>query len=603
MNLNKLVERSVPDNLRFNEDAFRRRSLFISSSVVSTIFLVAFGAFYYYLRFSVPAYVCFVLAVVAFVTLVIYIISRGSEIIIYLFGGLALLGMWALAETTGGLVSPSVPWLFISPFTGFLFVNRRYGIFLSLLMVLSLIIFYIIRKFDLAFLPYYNVTDNILLYSFVYLGLFLFLLLIIFFIYDKGIMDVYDNLKKANTQIGEKMLEIEETNAELSIQKVKAESSSQAKTQFLSAMSHEIRTPLNTVIGMSHILMQENPRPDQVDNLKLLKFSAEGLLALINDILDFNKIDAGKIDIEQVDFDLKDLINSIVSSQNQRAAEKNIELKSLIDNDIPEMVIGDPTRLGQILNNLIGNAVKFTDKGFVNVDVLLEKFIDRSYYIKFTIVDSGIGIPKDMLEQIFERFTQAGTYITRRFGGSGLGLAITKKLLELQNSRIYVDSDEGKGSRFYFTLQFKKSDVVLHFDPKNSSVPKQTFESLNGIKILLVEDNEANQIIALKFLRKWDLEVDVVNNGREACEQIVKANYNLVLMDLQMPVMDGYEAVAYIRKIDNGKYADMPIIALTASALMDVHDRIIITGMNDFITKPFNPNDLYNKVRKWSEKQ
>jgi signal transduction histidine kinase/CheY-like chemotaxis protein len=593
MSLNSILDKLVPAKYKNDEDLYRKSRLFINACILSIFFVFIYGFFYMLIDYPVTSYICFSLAAVVLLTLLFYFAVGGCKFCTHTVGLYALAGLWLIAATTGGIMSPSIPWLLASPIAGFLFVNRRYGIFLTALMLISLFCFSI--PFTIVHYPL-----SALLYGFVFSGFMIFIIIVVFFIYDRVITDILSRLKAANRQINEKIEEIEIKNKELTVQREKAETSSKAKAQFLSAMSHEIRTPMNTVIGMTHLLIQENPRPDQLENLKILKFSGEGLLALINDILDFSKIDAGKIEIEQMDFNLNELISGIVNSQNQRAVEKNIILKSVVDRDIPEMVVGDPMRLAQILNNIIGNAVKFTSKGNVSLDVLLEKVADRSCFVRFTVMDTGIGIPKSEQSNIFDSFTQAGTYITRRFGGTGLGLTITKKLLEMQGSRIHVESEEGKGSKFFFTLEFKKSNIVIYHEP-SMPVARPTFESLEGVSILLVEDNEANTIIASKFLKKWDIKLDTAGNGQIAVKKVSENDYDIVLMDLQMPIMDGYEATNIIRHMEGEKYSELPIIALTASAMLDVHDRIIITGMNDFITKPFIPIDLYNKVKRWAK--
>jgi signal transduction histidine kinase/DNA-binding response OmpR family regulator len=377
--------------------------------------------------------------------------------------------------------------------------------------------------------------------------------------------------------------------------KSEAEEAASAKQSFLSAMSHEIRTPMNAVLGMTHLLLQENPRPEQIENLQTLKFSSENLLVLINDILDLSKIEAGKMIFEETDFDLKELVNNLKNSLNYKAEEKNVKLNVRMDKLLPEMLVGDPVRLAQVLNNLMSNAVKFTEKGSVTIDVMLESDEGETLKINFAIVDTGIGISKDKLEYIFENFTQENTDITRRFGGTGLGLAITKRLLELQNSQIYVESSFGKGSVFYFTLAFKKS-------LKEKIVPAKGITDyanldLSHVRLLLVEDNEINQLVATKFLKQLSIKPDYAINGLVALEKVKTKDYDLILMDLQMPEMGGYEATKAIRDL-GGKYAHIPIIAVTAAVILDTRNRALAAGITDFTAKPINPNELFQKILK-----
>ena len=372
------------------------------------------------------------------------------------------------------------------------------------------------------------------------------------------------------------------------------------KTNFLSTMSHEIRTPMNAVIGLTNLLLQESPRKDQIENLKTLKFSGENLLVLIDDILDYNKIQAGKLNIEQTEFSLNEVIHNINKSLNMRAYDKKISLHIVTESGFPNIIIGDPTRLSQVLLNLIGNAIKFTESGKVTLTITSKQDTDERWAINFAIEDTGIGIHKDKIDTIFDNFTQSDTNTTRKFGGTGLGLAITRQLLELQGSSIQVKSILGKGSIFSFTLQFETSsessitagntpddlDLIEHFEPVN---------------VLLVEDSLVNQMVATKFLTKWGLTVDIAENGAVAIDKVKEKDYAVVLMDLHMPVMDGYTAAKNIRALPNEKYQQLPIIALTASTKASDQSDLNDAGINTYISKPFNPLELNQRIAQFIE--
>ncbi|MEL6537345.1 MAG: response regulator [Bacteroidota bacterium] len=374
--------------------------------------------------------------------------------------------------------------------------------------------------------------------------------------------------------------------------KLKAERASQAKADFLSVMSHEIRTPLNAVIGSTHLLLQETPREDQVENLTTLKYSAENLLVLVNDILDFSKIEAGKVEFVIEDIDVRASLSNIQKALAPLAQDKGLELEVRIENSIPETIKVDGKRLSQVMTNLVSNAIKFTKHGKVVMEVDLLEAREDEVSLEFSVADTGIGIEKSKQANVFNMFTQASSSTTREYGGTGLGLAIIKKLLALQGVEIKLESEPGRGSRFSFVQSFQ-------FDPTSSGqlsdiAPSVNFEPLGPARILLVEDNHVNITMAKKFLKKWGLEVDVAMNGQEALDMVDITPYDVILMDLQMPVMDGYTATQEIRKFAR----ELPIIALTASALADVRDKVFSSGMNDFVTKPFNPNELYRKIRK-----
>jgi len=378
-----------------------------------------------------------------------------------------------------------------------------------------------------------------------------------------------------------------------------AEEATRAKTDFLSTMSHEIRTPMNAVVGMAHLLMEENPREDQLESIKTLKFSADLLLSLINDILDFSKIEAGKIVLESVDFNLKDLLQGIKAAQGIKATEKQVRLKLRWDDDVPEIVVGDAVRLGQIINNLVSNAVKFTEEGQVKVEVELIEEKEDVITIGFSVQDTGIGIAAEQLEVIFEEFSQASSSTTRQYGGTGLGLAITKKLLELQGSEIKVTSELGKGANFSFELEFLKSSKKQVKERVTPNLPNESYwGSLNGLRVLLVEDNPVNQYVAVRFMKKWEVKLDIAHHGGEALGKVQQQPYDVILMDLQMPVIDGYQATKDIRAWEKAeKLSPVPIIALTASASRTTKEKVNAMGMNDFLAKPFDPKELFARLQ------
>jgi signal transduction histidine kinase/CheY-like chemotaxis protein/streptogramin lyase len=370
-----------------------------------------------------------------------------------------------------------------------------------------------------------------------------------------------------------------------------AEKANQTKMQFLSNMSHEIRTPMNAIIGITDMMFDDIEEPVQKENLSLIKRSADNLLVIINDILDISKIESGKVEIEYIDFNLIELIEQLIGTFKFKAAKKGIKFHHSFQRNTPEYLHGDPVRLNQILVNLIGNAIKFTEKGEVKLEILIIEIVKNQVRLKFKVIDTGIGIAAESQSKIFESFAQEGRTITRRFGGTGLGLSISKHLAELLNGTIELESEQGKGSIFTVILPFKlalKLNKLEYISQEN--------RNLQNIKILLVEDNNMNQIVANQLLKKWNAQVKCVFNGIEALEILQKEEFDLILMDLQMPEMDGYEATKNIRK--QKKWNKIPIIALTADAFPEIKKQALETGMDEFISKPFNQDELYFKISK-----
>ncbi len=398
-------------------------------------------------------------------------------------------------------------------------------------------------------------------------------------------------------KIEERTREIQESKNELIIARDRAENATKAKSVFLSNMSHEIRTPLNGIIGISDLLLKKRLGGEVCEMLQSVKYSADNLLGIINDILDFSKIEAGKITFEKIGFNLPDQINRLYDTFIFKANDKNIGLKIGMDKDDAYNLLGDRVKLSQILINLLGNAIKFTNKGEVKLTVEKEDSDAEKCILIFKVIDSGIGIPSEKLDSIFESFAQSDLTTTREFGGTGLGLTITKKLVELQGGSIKVESTPNIGSTFIVKLPFEY-DTSLPLSKTSQETKFIPFEK--NQKILLVEDNAINQFVATKILTDWDISVDVANNGKEALEFISHTHYRLILMDLQMPVLDGIETTRIIRK-DNldSPHDRIPIIGLTANAFTETRDKVLEAGMDDFTTKPIQQKQLYTMLQKY----
>ena len=600
-NLTKIVESGylLEDN---TETRQKKAALTLVPLIIGPAAFI-WGSIYFYLDHPLSGSIPMSYSVISILTLVHYFKNKKtkflekSQLLLVLL--LPFFLMWSLGGFFHG--STVMIWALFTPIAASIFMDKKHALIWFIAYLVLLLISAAIQNFLSTNITPIPETARI-----------------IFFMLNLGagsaglylLVSYTSNQEKlAITKINQKQRELEIkseglriTNAHLAEARVNADAANTAKSDFLANMSHEIRTPMHVIMGMTNLALKTELNDKQKNYLNKALYSADNLLRIINDILDFSKIEANKLELETIDFQLEDLIDNMISMIKFKAEENDIQLSVCIDPDVPKYLNGDPLRLSQVLTNLGDNAVKFSNQGDTisfNVTLLEETELDAR--LQFNVKDTGIGITPEQQKRLFQPFNQADNSTTRKYGGTGLGLVISKNIIQMMDGETRVESEQDVGTSLTFTANLKKQQVnpsqIAALDAQNKSTNNDDTARLHGAKILVVDDNDLNHEYIHELLDMLGITVETAFNGQKALNVLAKQDFDCVLMDCQMPIMDGYETTRQIRRQE--KFKDMPVIAMTANAMTGDREKALAVGMNDYISKPFKIDDMFAILAKW----
>lgn len=600
-NLTKIVESGyLPED---NAETRRKKAALTLVPLIIGPAAFIWGSIYFYLGHPLSGSIPMSYSVISVLTLVYYFKNKKTEFLeksqLLLVLLLPFFLMWSLGGFFHG--STVMIWALFTPIAASIFMDKNNALIWFIAYFVLLLISAAIQNFlsaNITPIPEAaRVTFFILNLGAGSAGLYL-------------LVSYTSNQEKlAITRLNRKQQELERkseglrvTNVQLAEARVSADAANLAKSNFLANMSHEIRTPMNAIIGMTHLALQTELNDKQKSYIGKAHHSAENLLGILNDILDFSKIEANKLELEAVDFQLEAVIDNMITLTKLMAEEKGIQLSVCIDPDVPKYLNGDPLRLSQVLINLGDNAVKFSNRGdAISFKVTLQEETELDARLQFNVQDTGIGITPEQQERLFQPFSQADNSTTREYGGTGLGLVISQKVVQMMDGEIWVESEQDVGSTFTFTVHLKKQQGSLSQIGSSDAQSKSTYNEatarLHGAKILLVDDNDLNQEYLCELLEMIGITVETAFNGQEALNLLANQDFDGVLMDCQMPIMDGYEATHQIRKQE--KFKDMPVIAMTANVMRGDREKVLAVGMNDHIPKPFKIDVMFATLAKW----